>query len=258
MNSRMLEVLLGLAGAIGALLLWQLASGLQVFGTAFPSAVDTLSRLGTLLAAPETWQATGETLLTAVTGLLIAIGIGIVGGILIGTTPVLEHATRVPLEFLKPIPAIVVLPIAVLVFGPKPQMGIFLVAFGCTIQILIQTANGVINTDPIALDTARSYQMGRLERLARIVLPSATPAIVSAIRIGAPTSLVIAIVSELFGGAPGLGQTLYLMMKVVDREGVFAVVLLLGLLGLIVLWSSSAAERRVIHWHTSIREGRQA
>lgn len=253
MKDRTAKVVFGAVGILGALLCWQLLAMLQVFGEALPGALDTLVRFGELIVEPDTWQATGETLFTAIVGLIIAIAIGVVMGILIGTVPLIEHATRAPVEFLKPIPAIVVLPVAVLVLGPNLEMGIFLSAFGCTIQILMQTANGVINTDPVAIDTARSYQMGRVERLFRVVLPSATPEIVSAIRIGAPTALVIAVVAELFGGAPGLGSELYLAMKVVDNAGVFAIVILLGILGLIVLWLSAAAERRVIGWHASVR-----
>lgn len=258
MSDRTQKILFGAGGVLGSLLLWQLVASMQLFGEALPAAVDTLVRFGQILTSAETWVATGETLLTAVAGLAIAIVIGVVVGILVGTIPVIEHATRVPIEFLKPIPAIVVLPVAVLVLGPKLEMGVFLAAFGCTIQILMQTANGVINTDPVALDTARSYRIGRFERLVRVVLPSANPEIVSAIRIGAPTSLVIAIVAELFGGAPGLGQQLYKVMRVADSEGVFAIVLLLGILGLLVLWVSTAAERRIIHWHPSIREERRS
>lgn len=258
MNSRIQAILYGAAGVIGAVLLWQLAALAQVFGQSLPLATDTLQRFIAILALEETWIATGDTLFKALIGLIIAIVVGVVGGILVGTIPLIDHATRVILEVLKPLPAIVILPIAVLVFGPNTDMGIFLVAFGCAIQILIQTASGVLSTDPVALDTARSFKMGTIERLVRIILPSTTPEIVSAIRIGAPTAIVIAIVAELFGGAPGLGQRLYEAMRVVDTEGVFAIVILLGILGLLVLWVTSAAERRILHWHASIRERQKA
>ena len=137
MSDRTQKILFGAGGVVGSLLLWQLIASMQLFGESLPAAVDTLMRFGEIMVSPDTWVATGETMLTAVLGLAIAIVIGVVVGILVGTVPLIEHATRVPIEFLKPIPAIVVLPVAVLVFGPKLQMGIFLAAFGCTIQILM-------------------------------------------------------------------------------------------------------------------------
>ena len=203
------------------------------------------------------WLATGDTALMAIGGLAIGVALGALIGIGIGTSPLAMHATRAPLEFLKPVPPIVILPIAVLVLGPTMEMGVFLVVFGSFISIAVQTAAGVFDTDPVAKATGRSYGMGRGEILGRIVLPSALPYIGTSIRVAAPIALIVAVIAGLLGGGPGLGQSLLLSQLSGDREQLFAYVIILGLLGLAVQGLSQWAERRLLHWHPQYRtEGR--
>src|SRR5699024_2336880 len=128
-------------------------------------------------------------------------------GIGIGVSPLAMHVTRVTLEFLKPIPPIVILPVVVLVLGPTMNMGLFLVLFGCFIAIAVQAEAGVYDTDPVARATGQSYGLSKSAILGNIVLPSALPYIGTALRVNAPTSLIVAVVAGLLGGGPGLGQS---------------------------------------------------
>ena len=243
---------LGVAVALGV---WQLAATVgPAAGTSLPSATASIGKLVELFGSGEMWRATGDTLVIALTGLILASVVGVVLGIGIGASPLAMHATRVPLEFLKPIPPIVILPIVVLVLGPTIGMGIFLVFFGCFVAIAVQSAAGVFDTDPVARATGRSYGMGRGEILSRIVLPSALPYIGTAIRVAAPTALIVAVVAGLLGGGPGLGQSLLQAQISGNQEQLFAYVLILGILGLIVQGLSQWGEQRLLHWHPQYRK----
>lgn len=255
MSQNVMRASLGTLAIVLAFALWQVLALIGVFGSALPSASESLSELVRLLSEAETWAAIADTLVMAAIGLFLGAMVGVLLGVLIGVSPVLEHASRAVLEFLKPIPPIVVLPIAVLVFGPNWEMGVFLVALGCGVQILVQTTSGVLDTDPIAIETARSYRLSGAERLYRVVLPSALPAIVSAFRIALPGALIVAVVAGLFGGAPGLGKSLYLATRVTDTPRVFALVILLGALGALIQLASTRLERALLFWHASVREG---
>lgn len=210
-ESRLLRTGVGLVGAAATLGIWQVAASVGPLAESpLPTAGEAISSLVTLLGTSEMWQATGDTVVMAMTGLILAAVVGVVVGVGIGVSPLAMHATRVPLEFLKPIPPIVILPIVALVLGPTMNMGIFLVFFGCFVAIAVQTSAGVFDTDPVASATGRSYGMGRGEILMNIVLPSSLPYIGTAIRVAAPTSLIVAVVAGLLGGGPGLGQSLQL------------------------------------------------
>ncbi|MCW2288262.1 ABC-type nitrate/sulfonate/bicarbonate transport system permease component [Leucobacter luti] len=243
----------GSLGAVTALGLWQWAAAGPLTASPLPTAIESISALFRLGSEPEMWRATGDTLYMALLGLLLAAVAGILLGVGIGVSPLALHATRVPLEFLKPIPPIVILPIVALVLGPTAGMGVFLVFFGCFVAIAVQTSAGVFDTDPVTRDTGRSYSMNRCEILARIVLPSALPYIGTAIRVAAPTALIVAVVAGLLGGGPGLGQSLLLAQISGNQNELFAYVLLLGLLGLAVQGVSQWGERRLLHWHPQYR-----
>ncbi|MFS0893077.1 ABC transporter permease [Microbacterium sp. 179-I 3D3 NHS] len=248
-------LLLGVVGVIAALALWEWTATVgPLAASPLPPASAAIAEAARLLAAPTTWTALAATVGMAVTGLVLAIVVGTLIGVGVGVSPLAMHATRVPLEFLKPIPPIVILPVVVLVLGPTWSMGTFLVFFGCFIAIAVQTSAGVFDTDPVARATGRSYGMGRGEILRSIVLPSALPYIGTAVRVAAPTALVVAVVAGLLGGGPGLGQSLLLAQISGNQAQLFAFVLILGVLGLLIQGLSQWGERRLLHWHPQYRK----
>lgn len=256
MNRRRAQVLaLGVAGVVVALVVWQwLATVGPLAESPLPTAVDSVVRAVRLLGTVELWSAVGSTLLMALVGLLLAAVVGVLLGVAVGLSPLAMHATRVPLEFLKPIPPIVILPLVVLVLGPTTTMGVFLVFFGSVFAITMQSTAGLFDVDPVAVSTARSFGMGRAEVVWRVVLPGSLPYIGTALRVAAPTSLVIAVVAGLLGGGPGLGQSLLLSQLSGDQTTLFGYVLLLGGLGLLLQGVSQALERRVLRWHPQYRQ----
>ncbi|MFV0407762.1 MAG: ABC transporter permease [Propioniciclava sp.] len=254
-ESRLFNVGVGALGVVAAMGLWQAAAMVgPLADSPLPSALDAGSAFFGLMATPEMWMATWDTVYMALLGLAIATVAGVILGIGIGVSPLAMHATRVPLEFLKPIPPIVILPVVVLVLGPTAGMGVFLVFIGCFVAIVVQASAGVFDTDPVAKATGQSYGLSWGEILGRIVLPSSLPYIGTAVRVAAPTALIIAVVAGLLGGGPGLGQSLLLAQITGNQNQLFAYVLILGMLGLIVQGLSQWAERRLLHWHPQYRK----
>lgn len=253
-GSRTLRYGIGALGVLISLGVWQLAATGPLASSPLPTAGETLAEAAGLLATADLWEATWQTVVMAIGGLIAATVLGVLLGVAIGLSPLALHATRVPLEFLKPIPPIVILPIVVLVLGPTSDMGTFLVFVGCFVSIAVQAAAGVFDTDPVARATGRSYGMGRTEMLVQIILPSSLPYIGTAVRVAAPTALIVAVVAGLLGGGPGLGQSLRMAQISGDQPRLFAYVLVLGVLGLIVQALTQWGERRVLHWHPQYRK----
>lgn len=248
------RVLYGAAGFVLAVVMWQIVALGSFSGGALPTATETFGEFMGLLPTSEFWESVWDTVKIAVGGFLLAIVTGVFIGVVIATTPVIMHATRVVLEFLKPIPPIVILPLVVLVLGPTTNMGIFLVFYGCALPIIMQTAAGVFDVDPVATATARSFSMGRLEILWRIVLPSTLSYIGTAIRVTIPASLIIAVVAGLLGGGPGLGNGLMQAQLSGSLPLLFSYVIALGLLGLVFQGVSEIAQHRMLHWHPAYRK----
>lgn len=243
----------GALGIVLLLLAWQWGSTQVTSEGALPSVPAVFAALGAMVLKGSFWIEVAVTLGIAMAGWIIAAVIGVVLGVLVGTSQWVNAATRFVLEFLRPIPAIVILPLAMLVLGPTLEMGVFLVVFGVTLPITAQTASGVEAVDPVMLNTARSFGMKRAEILGRIVLPGAASFIGTAMRVAAPVTLIMVVVAGMLGGAPGMGSSLIIAQISGRNEDIFVYVIALGVLGLFVHALASKIERKLLHWHSSFR-----
>ena len=175
-------------------------------------------------------------------------------GIALGSSDFAAASFRVPIEFLRPIPSAALIPLLFLTLGTNLKSEIFLATFGAFWPLLVQTMYGVRDVDPIATDTARSYRVGKLERLYRVTLPSALPYIFTGIRISSAVALILAFTAELFMGTGGLGVAMNVAETFGLNDQIYALALATGFLGVAIHFAVSAVERRVLRWHPSRRK----
>ncbi|PUB26007.1 ABC-type nitrate/sulfonate/bicarbonate transport system permease component [Promicromonospora sp. AC04] len=177
---------LGLVGIGGFLLAWEVVALLEVVSrTYLPTASTTLLRLGRELTTPDFWVTLGDTVITWSAGLGIAVVAAIALGAVVGLVPFLERATHSSVEFLRPIPSVAIIPLAVLVAGLSREAALMVVVYAPFWQVFVQVLHGVADVDPVARDTARSYGLGRLDRLRHLVLPTALPYVITGFRLAA-------------------------------------------------------------------------
>lgn len=219
----------------------------------FPPSSATLARMAQVFTDPDIRGAVLDTAQGWAIGVLIAAILGIVGGILIGMSPLLNRSLRFTIEFLRPIPPIVLIPLAIVIWGPTQTMKIFLVALGALWPILYQTMYGVRDVDHVLLDTAKVFAVPYRRRVLGITLPAATPLIVTGLRIGATLGLIVAVATELVGGAPGLGQQILVAQFAGQYVDLYALVAIAGVFGLCVNSLLRLVERRLLVWHVSQR-----
>jgi ABC-type nitrate/sulfonate/bicarbonate transport system permease component len=249
-------VLLGSLGVLTALVSWQLV---PVVGLAsadeLPGAVAVVGRLGELATTGPFWSAVGATLAGAGVGLLIAVGIGVTLGTLMGAIGLIRDALSPAVEFLRPVPGVALIPVVILMFGPGLTSDVVLVAFGCVWVILVQTLYGVRSVDDVALQTARSFRLGPWDRVRFVQVPSALPFIVTGLRIASGIALIVAVTAELIAGNTGLGDSISLAQSVARTTDMYAYIVAAGILGIVVHLAFTGVERRVLRWHQSQRAG---
>lgn len=243
----------GLLGTIAALGAWQLIAVALVANPNLPSATATLGRLGSLAGTGPFWTAVAQTLITAVVGFLASLPLAIPLGIAMGTSLQARRALHVLVEVLKPIPPIVILPLVILEAGSTERMAEILIIFTVVPSLVVIVAAGVRDTDPVALNTARSFRLSRWAQVRRIVIPSAMPFVITGLRISITAAVLTAVMAEIVGGAPGLGAQVNVARSAGDPISTFAYVVALGLLGVVVTYGVNAVERRLLRWHVSIR-----
>jgi ABC-type nitrate/sulfonate/bicarbonate transport system permease component len=240
---------------ICVLALWELVVGIGLLNEDHvPSMSATVSELAELLGDSGFWSAVGNTLQGWALGLAIAAVLAIPLGILIGSSATAYRSVRFVVEFLRPIPSVALVPLAVLIYGVGLESKVFLAAFASFWPLFVQTLYGVQDVDPVATDTARSFGLNRFERLYRITLPSAVPYIATGLRISSAVALILAVTAEIVIGSAGLGREINVARSSGAVELMYALIITTGLLGWLLNIATTQAERRVLHWHPSQRQ----
>jgi ABC-type nitrate/sulfonate/bicarbonate transport system permease component len=245
---------LGVAGLGGFLVLLEVVprSGL-VPERYLPPTSRIAGALADELGQASFWTALGDTLEGWAIGLAVAVAAGVGLGLLIGSVPALRAATASTIEFLRPIPSVALIPLAVLLFGTDLRSKLLLVVYASFWQVLIQVLSGTQDVDPVAMDTAHSYRLGRWARVRHVVWPTTLPYAVTGFRLAAAVALVLAITAELIIGSPGLGKEIAVAQTSGAVPAMYALVVVAGLLGVGVNLAARALERRVLAWHPSTR-----
>jgi ABC-type nitrate/sulfonate/bicarbonate transport system permease component len=248
------KVVLGTAGILGFLLVWQLIPTLGIISPQYlPYATETLARMAEEFRDLEFWRNVGRTMTAWFLGLLIATVAATVLGTVIGLVPFLRRATHTTIEFLRPIPSVALIPLAVLIYGIQLQAALVIIVFASFWQVFVQVLYGVADVDVVARDTARSFGLGRAERIRYLILPTTLPYLMTGVRLAASVALILAITAEMVIGNPGIGRSIVFYQAAGDWVGVYSLVLVTGLLGLTVNLVFRFIERKSLAWHQSVR-----
>jgi len=248
------NALLGLLGFATFLAVLEVVprSGL-VSANYLPPTSRIAGALAELLGEGRFWTAVTDTLRGWFLGLAIAVALGVVVGFVLGTVPVLREFTASTVEFLRPIPSVALIPLAVLLFGTELSSVLLLVVYAAFWQVLVQVLYGVRDVDPVARDTAYSFGLGRWTRIRHLLWPTALPYLLTGIRLAAAVALILAITAELIIGAPGLGNEINRAQSGGAVDSMYALIIVTGLLGVAVNVLARRLERAVLSWHPSVR-----
>ena len=235
-----------LAGVIG---LWWAASHAGWISRVFlPTPEATLASLREGLAQGELAVFTLATVQRMVEGWLLASLAGVALGALIGISPAARAYLQPTLEFMRPLPASALLPLAISLFGLNPGMVLFVVAFGAMWPVLLATVHGFANVAPQLQEVARCLQLSKAGFVWKIGLPNALPDILAGMRLSLTVSLIVAVVGEMIASQAGLGQAILLAARSFRASELFAGIVLLGLIGFASNALLGLAERRLLKW----------
>ncbi len=246
--------LLGTAGILGFLATWELIPRLGIIDERYlPPASEVIAALVRDFGLTAFWVSVGETMTAWFLGLVIAVALAVLAGFVIGSSSFLRKATNSTIEFLRPIPSVALIPLAVLLFGVKIESSLMLITYAAFWQVLIQVLYGVADVDMVANNTAKTYGLGRMARIRYVVFPTALPYLMTGVRLAATVALVLAITAELVIGSPGLGREIALAQSGGAISGMYALVLATGLIGVLINLLMRFIEKKTLSWHSSVR-----
>lgn len=253
-KSKVPNAVWGLIGIVVFLGIWELLPALGIVKAEYlPPASEVLVTLAKDFTLTAFWLAVGETMLAWFIGLLVAVLLALVLGLVIGMSSFLRRATNSTIEFLRPIPSVALIPLAVLLFGTKIESSLMLIIYACFWQVLIQVLYGVADVDNVAMQTARSYGFSPFQRIRDVIFPTMLPYLMTGIRLGAAVALILAITAELIIGSPGLGKEIQLAQSGGAIAGMYALIVATGLLGVLINLGMRVIEKRILSWHVSVR-----
>lgn len=242
--------LLGALGIVCMLGLWQLIAWFEIVpARSLPSASTVLQRLVAELGEAATWNATFITLGQAALATLLCIVIAVPFGMLVGRFSIVDRYTRSTIDFLRAMPGIALVPLFLLFVGATNEMVIFLAAFVAVWPLLIQVIEGASAVEPLTLDMAQAFRLGRLRTFARVILPATMPSIITGLRLALTVALMVSIGAGLLSGAPGIGQLIAAANIAGDGIAIFAFAVWSGVLGVVLLIVLRIVEKRVLAWH---------
>ena len=238
-----------IAAAIG---LWQLLTANHVrfwlrFDT-LPTVTEIVSVFGKRVAVQEYWLDLGQSLVRILTGFVLAAVIGVVTGILLGRSNAFANVFGPLTELARPIPAIAIVPVAILLF-PSDEAGIVFITFlAAFFPIMVSTRHAVRALPTIWEESVRTLGGSRWDVLIRVVLPGILPGVFGGLSVGIGVAWICVISAEMISGRLGVGYRTWQAYTVLAYPEVFVGIITIGILGFTTSAAVEILGRRVTRW----------
>jgi sulfonate transport system permease protein len=248
------------AWLVPALLLvaWELlVDGKVIAVRVLPAPSQVLSALVRLLRSGELLVHLSISFQRAALGFLIGGGAGLVLGFATGLSRTCEVLLDTPIQMMRNVPHLALVPLVILWFGIGEESKVFLVALGALFPIYLNTYHGIRSIDPGLLELAEVYQLDRRRVLTDIVVPSALPDILIGVRYALGLTWLTLIVAETIAARSGIGYMAMNAREFLETDVVVLSILLYALLGKAADSVARFLEQSFLGWHHTqkVREG---
>lgn len=247
----------GFAFAVVLTLAWEYAARKNWLTSYVPPPSDVFTAMWQGLMNGDISSQIGTTLYVYFRSLFLGAALAILIGILMGTYRPVYNAFKVIIEFMRPIPSVAMIPLAILFFGLGATMRSVVITYAVFWPLLINTLYGVRGIDPQALDVARNFGVTGAEALRRVTLPSALASIATGFRISASIALIVTVTTELVAGNSGIGFFISQMEQANRLPPMYAAIILTGIMGYFLNWIYFNLEHKIVFWTPAAREQAQ-
>jgi ABC-type nitrate/sulfonate/bicarbonate transport system permease component len=252
---RITNLILPVVGVTVAAATWQVLANLSQFSTGLPPFTSTFIRAMQFIEEPQFLNDLGTTVSTALIGFVLTVAIALPLGLVMALSPQVDRVLGPFVEILRPIPPVVYLPIAVLALGVTSRTALVLVLSGSLWPLLIQVVYGVRSVDNSRLDVADVYGLTHWQKLRYVIIAGAMPYVLTGLRLTATICLVVTVTAEMLGTKAGLGGDMAQSQVTGDNTRLFALVLVIGLIGLLVDLLGRWLEHKSLRWQQARSEG---
>jgi ABC-type nitrate/sulfonate/bicarbonate transport system permease component len=218
-----------------------------------PALSAVLDRIWTDAIAGDLLLNISTTLYRAIAGFLIAAAGGITLGLVMSRNRLVHWLFDPIISVGFPMPKIAFLPIAILWLGFYDVAKISMVAFDAIFPVVTATIAGVAGVERELLWSARNMGAGKRGLLWQIVLPAASPQIMTGLQVALPIALIVTIVTEMLMGGYGIGGAMMTASRFADSRGVFAGIVETAAVGFCLVRAMALIRRRLLVWHEEVQ-----
>jgi NitT/TauT family transport system permease protein len=229
------------------LALWQvLSAGLGQ--SSFPPPTEALRALPSLLSDPDTYTNIAASLGRMVTGFALGVVVAVPAGLVMGRSPRTAAFLNPILTVIFPIPKAALMPIIMLWLGVGDLSKVLVIFLGVSLPLIYHSYQGARAVDEKLVWSAMAMGMTPVARLLRVILPSALPEILLGCRVGLAMALIVMITSEMIARQSGAGNILFNSLDMALYDNVYAMIVILALLGYAVDVVFEQTRRRLTFW----------
>jgi len=234
---------------VALVLAWQLLVRLSPAGHALiPAPTQIAAAAARLVRSGELLHHAWVSLQRAVLGLAIGGGLGLFLGLVNGYWPLAEGLLDTPLQMVRNVPHLALIPLVILWFGLGEPSKILLVALGVLFPVYVNTLHGVRSIDPGLLEMGLLHGLGPGALFRQIIFPGALPSILVGLRFALGVMWLSLIVAETIATDAGIGYLAMSAREFMQTDVLVLSVLLYALLGKVADSAARLAERRFIGW----------
>lgn len=219
-----------------------------------PAPWDVIKAFYTLGASGELWLHVKVSAGRALLGLLIGGGLGLLLGLLNGSSKLASALLDSTLQMVRNIPALALIPLVILWFGIDETAKLFLVAVGVFFPMYINTFHGIRSIDPQLIEMGKSYGLTRWQLYRDVILPGALPSILVGLRFSLGLVWVLLIVAETISAQSGIGYMTMNAREFLQTDIVLVGILLYAFLGKLADLLAQLLERLLLRWHTGYQK----
>lgn len=231
------------------LVLWELGSRYGIISAlVLPAPSEAFVALSDLFESGLLFRHLSASLTRLVIGFACGTVLGLTVGTLIGLYSLPRAALAPLVSAIFPIPKIALLPLFIIWFGIGEGSKVATILFGSFFPTVIATYGGIDAVDRNLIRMGQSFNLSRWAIIRNIIMPSALPAILSGMRISASISIILLVAAEMIGAEYGIGAYVLLAGNLMSTDQLVAGVAILSILGLLVNWLITRAERYFLRW----------
>ena len=181
-------------------------------------------------------------------GVSIGAVAGLIFGLLMAVFAAFESYTRPLFNLVRQVPAVALIPVFILIFGIGETFKVLIIVKAAFFPIALAAYQGVKGLPAHYIDVARAYRLPRLTLFRRVLLPAATPELITGFRLALGRSWGTLVVAELLASESGIGQMIQFAREMFRMDVVMVGIGVIGLVGFTLDSVIKLAERHFMHW----------